>query len=293
MKKIYFAPTYWANTQTIFDDYKFQTPNNDGVWENIQGTCNLDEADYVLIQDNTPIVGQLSRFRPGNLIYISREALDPNSIHSYPPDRYNHFSCRDNTGYLTTRWMFRQQGYGGTTKTYTELKNYESIEKTKEICCILSNTEACEGHTLRKRFVQSFMSKYKLDLFGSVSFANSTMLNNDKFNTLKDYKYCLGFDNQDNIDHFFGTQFTDTILAECVPIFWCGTDLSKHFHTKSFIQFNARDNNEIDRIIDIIKNDNYEERLPWVKEAKDLLLDKYNLWPTLKKIIDKNENSTI
>jgi hypothetical protein len=133
------------------------------------------------------------------------------------------------------------------------------------------------------------MLKYKLDLFGSVSFANGSMLNNDKFNTLKDYKYCLGFDNQDHIDNFFGTQFTDTILAECVPIFWCGTDLSKHFTDKSFIQFNARDNNEIDRIINIIKNDNYEERTSSVKESKDLLLDKYNLWPTLKKIIDNNE----
>jgi hypothetical protein len=186
---------------------------------------------------------------------------------------------------LFTRWIYKNQGYGGTTKTYSELKNEESPNKNKELCCILSDKEMCEGHTLRKKFTKKFLEKYNFDLFGSVEFRNSELPNNDKNSTLVNYKYCLGFDNQDNIDNFFGTQFTDAILAECCPIFWCGTDLSKHFPEGSFIQIDIRKENEIERIIEIIKNDDFEKRIPAIKEAKRLLLDKYNVWPTIKSVV--------
>ena len=174
--------------------------------------------------------------------------------------------------------------YGGVLT----FKNLEPIEKTKNICCVLSNKIQTEGHRLRKTFTEKYLEKYNLDLFDFISFRNSNIPNNDKFSTLKDYKYCLGFDNQDFIDDFIGTQFTDAILSFTVPIFWCGTDLSKYYPEGSFIQFNARDFNEIDRIKDIISKDDYYKRLPALKEARDMILNKYNFWPTIKKIIDTN-----
>ena len=142
-----------------------------------------------------------------------------------------------------------------------------------------------EGHEIRKRFAEKFMKKHPLDLYGSVSFRNSDIPNNDKILALKDYKYCLGFDNQDFIKDFFGTQLSDTLLAWTVPIFWCGTDLSRYLPEGSFIQFNAREESEIDRIIDIIKNDDYDARLPKIKEARDMILNQYNFWPTIRKVI--------
>jgi hypothetical protein len=143
-----------------------------------------------------------------------------------------------------------------------------------------------EGHGLRKDFTKKFLNKYHFDLYGSVSFRNSAIPNNDKIEALKPYKYCLGFDNQDFIDDFFGTQFTDSILSWTIPIFWCGTDLSKYFPKNSFIQFDARKDTEIDRIIDIIKNDDYNSRISDLEEARDLILNKYNFWPTIKRVID-------
>ena len=226
MKKVYFAATDWATSQKLLEDYKYQTPNNLGIWEDLQGTSNIDEADIIIIQDYTKEKDKLGRFSKEQLIYFSREALDRQSIKNYPGDKYTHFSYWNNTGYLFTRWVYRKQGYGGTSKDYDELMSYQENSKTKGVCCILSDKEMCEGHSLRKNFAKDFLSKSDLHLYGEVNFRTHQLPDNDKYSTLKDYKYCLGFDNQDNIDNFFGTQFTDALLADCCPIFWCGTDLS-------------------------------------------------------------------
>ena len=285
MKKVYFAPTSWADSKTLLDDYKIQTPNSLGIWEDLQGTSDLEEADIVVIQDNTTEKHKLDKFSKEQLIYFSREALDLRSINDYSPNRYTHFSYWNNTGYLFTRWVYQKQGYGGTTKSYDELMSETLSDKKNNICCILSDKEMCEGHKLRKKFTREFLSKSDLDLFGTVSFRTHTLENNDKYNTLKNYKYCLGFDNQDTIDNFFGTQFTDALLAECCPIFWCGTNLSNHFPEGSFIQMDIRKEGEVDRILELLKNDDFEKRIPAIKEAKNLLLNKYNVWPTIKSII--------
>ena len=292
MRKFYFAPTPWSSSEQVFNDYRFQTPNNLGFWEDIQATTNLDEAEFIVIQDECYDLQLLSRFEPKKRLYFSREALSTHLKNQYPSSEFNRFSYWDGTGYLPLRWWYgstknaSSQGYGGISMDYNELISLQPYEKTKNLCCILSDKTMTEGHNIRIDFTKKFLSKYHFDLYGSVNFKNSEIPNNNKIDALKNYKYCLGFDNQDFIKDFFGTQCTDTLLAWTVPIFWCGQDLSKYLPEGSFIQFNARDLNEIDRIIDIIENDDYESRIPAIKEAREYLLNKHNFFPTIKKLID-------
>ena len=291
MIKIYFAPTPWASSNDVFNDYRFQTHNNEGVWEDVVAVKNWEDAEFLIIQDDCPDRALMNKFEPKKRLYFNREALSTNILESHPSEEYNRFSFWDGSGYLPIRWWYgsnvagSSQGYGGITLTYDELMATEPYKKTKEITCILSDKVMNEGHEIRKRFAEKFMKKHPLDLYGSVSFRNSDIPNNDKILALKDYKYCLGFDNQDFIKDFFGTQLSDTLLAWTVPIFWCGTDLSRYLPEGSFIQFNAREESEIDRIIDIIKNDDYDARLPKIKEARDMILNQYNFWPTIRKVI--------
>lgn len=287
MRKFYFAPTPWSSSEQVYNDYRFQTPSNLGIWEDIEATTNLDEAEFLVIQDECYDSNVLSRFEPQKRLYFNREALSTHLKNQYPSSEFNRFSYWDGTGYLPLRWWYGSNwSSGGVNQDYDSLMNLELPEKTKSLCCVLSDKEMTEGHRLRKKFTQNFIGKYNFDLYGSVGFGNSEIPNNDKFSVLKQYKYCLGFDNQDFIKDFFGTQCTDTLLAWTVPIFWCGQDLSKYLPEGSFIQFNARDSNEIDRIIDIIENDDYESRIPAIKEAREYLLNKHNFFPTIKKLID-------
>jgi len=287
MRKFYFAPTPWSSSRQVFDDYRFQTPNNLGIWEDIQATTNLDEAEFLVIQDECYDVDVINRFPPQKRLYFNREALSTHLKGQYPSSEYNRFSYWDGTGYLPLRWWYGSNWTsGGVNQDYDSLVSLEFPEKTKNLCCVLSNKEMTEGHRLRKQFTRNFINRYNFDLYGSVSFKNSEIPNNDKFSVIKQYKYCLGFDNQDFIKDFFGTQCTDTILTWTVPIFWCGQDLSKYLPEGSFIQFNAKDLNEIDRIIDVIENDDYQSRIPALKEAREYLLNQHNFFPTIKKLID-------
>ena len=125
-----------------------------------------------------------------------------------------------------------------------------------------------------------------IDLYGSINFANKELKDNDKFYALSNYKYCLAFDNQDTIKNFFGTQFTDSILYWTVPIYWGGADLNRFFPEDSFIQIDIRKPDEVNKVIEIIQNDDYESRIPALKEARNLILNKYNMWPMINEILE-------
>jgi hypothetical protein len=291
--KIFFAPTNWNTTPQIMEDSRPQSPLNSCKWLNVEATGKIEEADYLIIQDTCP-PNILNRFTPAQRLYFSREALTPHLINNYPTTKVNRFSYWDGSGHLWTRWWYgstqgrSSQGYGGINKTYDELLKESPVPKTNLLTSILSNKTMCEGHKLRIEFTRKFLSAYPtLHLYGSVNFRTHQIPHNLKHLALDDYKFCLGFDNQDNIGNFFGTQFTDSLLRWCVPIFWCGADLKKHFPPKSFIQFDARNPNEINRIIDILNNEDYEDRLEDLTEARHLILNKYNMWPTIKEAIDK------
>jgi hypothetical protein len=75
------------------------------------------------------------------------------------------------------------------------------------------------------------------------------------------------------------------MLCWSIPIFWCGTDLSKYFPKNSFIQFNARNLTEIERISSNLSDKDYLSRIDDVSKARDLILDKYNFCPTVENII--------
>jgi hypothetical protein len=243
-----------------------------------------------VIQDECNDKNILDRFEPKKRLYFNREALSTHLKNKYPQSEFNRFSFWDGSGYLPTRWWYGNNwSSGGINKNYDELIDFNIPEKTGNLCCILSNKVMNEGHELRKDFTKKLLEKYDFDLYGSVSFANKTLPNNDKFGTVKNYKYCLGFDNQDFIKDFFGTPLTDSLLSWTVPIFWCGQDLKKYFPEGSFIQFDARKKeSEMNRIIEIIENDDYEKRIPLIKEARENILKKYNFWPTIKKVIDND-----
>jgi hypothetical protein len=39
--------------------------------------------------------------------------------------------------------------------------------------------------------------------------------------------------------------------------------------------------------MEIISKDDYDKRLPALTEARNLILNKFNFWPTIKSVIDR------
>ena len=285
MKKIYFAPNWGLTSEEMVEDYIRQTPKCEGIWNNISVTLDVNDADYLIIQDNCDS-NLFYKFERDKRLYFSREALDSQSINRYTNDIVKRFSYWDETGLLWTKWWYPNKSSGGINKTYDELINEKQINKTKYLSCIQSDKNHQWGHRLRHNFLRdySMMADY-LDLYGSIRYSNKKLLDNNKCSGLDDYRYTLAFDNQNTIKNFFGTQFTDAILRWTVPIYWGGADLEKYFPEGSFIKLDIENDNEIERITRLIEKDDYNNRLGALKEARKLILNKYNMWPIIEKVI--------
>ncbi len=287
MKKIYFAPNWGLTSEQMVSDYINQTPNCDGVWNDIVVTNNAEEADYLIIQDNCGN-NLLNMFDEDRRLYFSREALDSQSINNYPTDSVKRFSYWDGTGLLWTKWWYPNKSSGGINKTYNELLDETPINKTKNLSCIQSDKNNSWGHKLRHNFLGDFINKTNcLDLYGGIRYSNKGLENNNKCSGLDDYRYTLAFDNQNTIKDFFGTQFTDAILRWTVPIYWGGANLSKYFPEGSYIELDIENEGEIERITRLIEEDDYNNRLKAIDKARRLILNEYNMWPIIEKVIEK------
>ena len=268
MKKIYFAPNWGYSSERMVEDYIKQTPADSGIWENITHTNNLKEADYLVIQDNCP-PDLFNYFEKSKRLYFSREAMTPNVINNFPKESVVRNSFWDNTNILWTKWWYPNKSSGGIGLSYDYLIDEKPINKNKLLSCIQSDKMLTKGHVLRHNFLRNLISVYpdEIDLYGSIRFANKKLKNNDKTHGLDPYKYCLAFDNQDNIRNFFGTQFTDAILRWTVPIYWGGADLDKYFPEKSFIKIDLNKNHKhiIEQVMEIIDEDDYDDRIDSLK----------------------------
>ena len=288
---IYFPPLWGFTSKQLLDDYKRQTPNETAIWNNfICGTDNINKADILIIQDQCTL-SELNKFPLEKRYYFSREAMDRNSYHQFKP--YGFIDCsfwNNKESYLWTKWIYNNKNAGGIGKTYDQLINLPPPNKTKKICCILSNKTNSPGHLLRTQFMQKLSQIIDIDIYGTVKFANCSLENNDKFECLSQYEYCMAFDNQDDIVKFFGTQFTDSVLSYTVPIYWGGSNdkLPEYFPLKSFETINIKDNKSIDKVIDILNSNNYNQRIEDLKTARNLILNKYNMWPTIEAEIYNN-----
>jgi hypothetical protein len=282
MFNIYFAPAWGLSSEQMLDDYKHQTPGGSGVWKDMRATTNVNEADYLVIQDYCQ-PDLLEKFKPENIYYFGREVPGLGPIGDYSSWGINVFSYVDESSHLYTKWWYPNKYSGGVNKTYDELAIMDQAPvKEGLLSCIQSNKTSCEGHVKRVNFLNEFVSKNndKLDLFGSISSSNKDLINDDKWEGLAPYKYSIAFDNG-KYPNYFGTQFTDAILSWNVPIFWGCPNIEDYFSKDSYEVFDVDNLDEIERIIQFVQSDNYNDRIESLKESRDRILNKYNLWPTI------------
>jgi hypothetical protein len=80
----------------------------------------------------------------------------------------------------------------------------------------------------------------------------------------------------------------------CLPFYYGAPNASKYFPKESFISIDINDLEGSYQIIsDAIKNNEYQKRLPAIKEARKRVLEKYNFYATISQIIEKRHLSDL
>jgi len=280
---------------------KRQTPQSNGIWGdyNFFLNENIKECDYWVIfgglkeQDKTICSKK-------NIIFI---ATEPKNIKKYNTNFLKQFgtiiTSASNVRHKNIihnqhadPWMIgaeydeKTNTWNNFSKNYDNLKDLESVKKEKIISLISSNKNSTKEHRQRLKFVNELKKHFgdKIDIFGNG-------INNfkDKWDIIAPYKYHIVLENCFYKDHF-SEKLSDTFLAETYPIYYGCPNIYGYFSKNSLTTIDIKKPKEAIKVIEtVIKNNTYEESKKDILEAKNLILNKYNFFPTIVDFIKKNK----
>jgi hypothetical protein len=200
------------------------------------------------------------------------------------------YDCKHTLGFLEF-WLKYDYDY---------LSNLKPMTKTKKLGAILSNADTQKYHRDRlewlKRFTDSSpvdfnlhgriipstenMKKYYRGVCGSwdprgaaSSGGNDHM--SGKEEVLAEHEFMLEFDATG--ENYFSERIADCLLMWASPIYYGGRNLHKYLPPECFSYLDINGNG--DDVKAIMNSNLYQSKLQYISEARDLLLNKYQIWP--------------
>jgi hypothetical protein len=266
----------------LLELFKKMTPGRSGIWKNLLGVDNYKDADYFAVID----------WLPSNLGIDETKCVflgaHPETMHVYRNmNSYRGirmYDCAKEFGF--GEWWLRY--------SYDYLSQLKPIKKTKQLGAIMSNASNQFYHKMRLAWLGKFteldpkdfelygriipytdsMKKYYKGICGS---SNSRAENNNhmigKEQVYEEHKYMIEFDAPGS--NYFSERVFDCLLLWGCPIYWGGQNVHNYLPKDSFkyldIDMQGKD------LFPLI--DDYEQRLPAIAKARELLLNKYQIWP--------------
>lgn len=204
-----------------------------------------------------------------------------------PPKQDFLYCATHDTDYNNTEWHI--------SKTYTELCT-EKIVKSKEldgvISAVLSDKYKDPGHIRRIDFAKFLDRKgVKFHVFGGSKFDwndyKGPLPLHQKDNAMLPYKYVFNAENHE-IPNYFTEKLVDGILSECLVFYWGCANIRNFFDERAFVMLSLEDFDADLAIIEQAINENWwEQRLPYILEAKKKILEYYQFFPRLERILSR------
>ena len=273
------------------DSYRDYSPNQSMQWEDVIFTEeNVSECDYVVVL-NTPKKDVKVKCPPKNVMAIMQEPYHEgdtewmdDQLEKYTYVLTNH--TPDKTPLVTKIIPSHGALHWYVQKTYDELKQMTNPpEKMKEISCIASSLTRWPGHKKRVEFIDYLKQNNELsiDFFGK-----GTQFLEDKWEGVASYKYSIVIENS-ALDDYWTEKISDVYLAYTLPFYFGCSNLDKYFPKDSYISIDiSNPEKALQQMKTAIENNEWEKRLDAIKEARERILDKYNLFPFVAEFVKNN-----
>jgi hypothetical protein len=260
-----------------------QTPSGSGVWDGISFT---DKAvlfcDYLVVL-NVPDRNICSWSRSGGRWLMSQEP--PHEAYRWQTKSYGRFdriyTFWDPAEFREHRIINEQTALPWhVNRSYDELKAMQPSDipgKADGISWITSNLNKRPGHALRLGFMEFLHSRnFPFQLFGR-GFQPIA----DKFDGIAPYKYSIAIENFACND-YWTEKIADCLLSWTMPIYYGALNIASYFPEKAMIRIDPGRPEEALRIIrEAVESDAWSKNLDYIREARQLILDKYQLFPFL------------
>lgn len=277
MKKVLFLCNWGESPAQILERYKRQTPGSSGIWKEIMGVKNPDEADVFIILEGLEKGVEVD---PERAIYIKREPDYIQEEQSHPFARVVRWS----EGHCGVVWWL--------SKTYDELLGMPYPEKPLRLSCVVSSK-----HRFRKRFIQSlFGKKYLLgdsdlkdaDLFGRghsrLRFGASYKGElggggNCKLDGLLPYRYTLALENSRQ-RNYWTEKLADAYLSWTVPVYWGCPNIEDYFNEETIRSIDL--DTGASEIEDIVSRPIEASLVELLAIERKKILEQYNIWEVVR-----------
>jgi hypothetical protein len=262
MIRISFVCSWGDSPKTLLETYKKQTPGSFGIWGELQGTDNITISDVVVILGN--YAGNTELFRNKELIQFRREPDFIEDFHPFPKALIFDY----NNGYHVSTWQF-------VSKTFDDFVKLDSIKTN-----IASGVTSDKWEHRNKFFKAIERNNPEVDIYGK----NYKKLHSQfKDNALKSYFYSIAIENSTQ-KNYFTEKINDCFLFLTMPIYWGCPNITDYFPKDSVRLIDINNPKEMDEIL--TKPVTKKERTA-IKEARNLVLYKYNIWPTIEKLLHR------
>ncbi|MEW6552119.1 MAG: glycosyltransferase family 10 [Campylobacterota bacterium] len=273
-----------------YNDRSFEiySPKNSMKWGDYTFTEDkVKECDYIVVL-NTPKKREKIISSPNNTIAIMQEPYhkgDTDWMDSQlEPYKYiftNHIPSKFNKNSKIIKSHGALPWH--VLRSYDELKAITNPpNKTDIISCIASNLTRWPGHKKRVQFINYIKQNniLNIDFYGK-----GTKFIEDKWNAIAQYKYSIVIENND-IPDYWTEKISDVYLGYTLPFYFGCTNLDKYFPKNSYIWIDINNpENAMQTIHNAINNNEWEKRLPSIIEARNKVLDEYNLLPFIVNFI--------
>tara|TARA_Y100000401_G_scaffold36988_1_gene27700 strand:- start:3237 stop:4859 length:1623 start_codon:yes stop_codon:yes gene_type:complete len=289
--KIRIVGNYYNKEEPDFNKYFQKMADSTGGWGDI--TLVEKDEDFIVVinwlHDNDPDIN------PEKTILIQMEP--PSSISLFPG-----IFCNINS--YTERVLFTHYKNAiewWISPSYSDIKNNKiDLTKTKQFSTVMSAERWIPGHVQRLELLCSICKEFEIDVWGrghadkwipeewsSAGREMGYLPFREKDKGLFPYKYTYAAENT-AVKNYFTEKIVDAILSECLCFYWGCPNLHDFIDPRAYIPITVHDHQHSLSVIDAaIKNNEWEKRLPYIKEAKQKILDELQFFPMLQNIIKK------
>lgn len=284
-----------ADEESVF---KKQSLNNKAVWGDCIFTFNpLEENyDWLVVVDDIPHIipnrAEQLKCPKENTILMTTE---PTSITRYGrafAGQFGHLITNQDEKILPHKNATRSQTgnvwfYG---RDYDSIVSVKNPTKTKKLSTVCSNKQ--QGHTMHK-LRYNFTELMQKEILELERFGRGHSWIDIKAEALDKYEFHVAIENHIAPDAWT-EKLADAFLGFCVPIYCGCPNVYDYFPKDSLIQIDIEDTKgSIKKIKKIISTEGeYKKRLESVKEARRRVVEEYNIFAMISKIVENSKKST-
>lgn len=275
-----------------------QTPGRSGIWGNCQFfiDSSINDCDYWVVY-NGVLQPESAFCPPQNTILVTGE---PPSITDYSSVYAGQFArvvtCHN---IPHPRLILSQTGLcwhvgrvlldvkncrSIINRDYDDFKDSYALPKSKLMSVITSSKDFTEGHQKRLDFVRRLKAYFgdDIDVFG-----RGIREVDDKWDAVSPYKYHIALENS-VYPHYWTEKLADSYLAGAYPIYYGCPNVGDYFPNGSYTRINIDDvEGSIRTIEECIRDRRYEDSLDRIVEARNLVLDRYNIFALIAGLVEE------